>query len=31
MDEEEMLREKYISATLGQKTIDDLRLKKDNF
>ena len=30
MDKEEMLREKYISPKLRQKTIDDLRLKEEN-
>ena len=31
MDKEEMLREKYISPKLRQKTIDDLRLNEENF
>ena len=30
-DEEEMLREKYISPKLRQKIVDDLRLKEENF
>ena len=30
-NEEEMLREKFISPELRQKIIDDLRLKKENY
>ena len=30
-NEEEILREKYISPELRQKIIDDLRLKEENF
>ena len=31
MNEEKILREKYISAELWQKIIDDLQLKEEEF
>ena len=31
MNEEEILREKYISPELRQKIANDLRLKEENF
>ena len=31
MNEEKILREKYISAELRQKIIDDLKLKEEDF